>query len=68
MRFAMHIPDIFAVVFTGLTVLFVLSLVLFRLLWAGASLAGFGNLPRNLAKLQRWLHGEHKSVSTEQRS
>jgi len=63
----MHIPNIFAVVLTGLTVLFVLGLVQFRLLWAGSSLAGFGTLPRSLAKLQRWLHGEGKSVSTEQR-
>ena len=62
----MHIPNIFAVVLTGLTVLLILGLVLFRLLWAGSSLAGFGTLPRSLGKLQRWLHGEHKSVSTEQ--
>jgi len=62
----MHIPNIFAVILTGLTVLFVLGLVLFRLLWAGSSLAGFGTLPRSLAKLQRWLHGEDRSVSTEQ--
>jgi hypothetical protein len=63
----MHIPNIFAVVLTGLTVLFVVGLVLFRLLSAGSSLAGFGTLPRSLAKLQRWLHGEHNSVSSEQR-
>ena len=62
---SMHIPNIFAVVLAGLTVLFVLGLVLFRVLWAGSSLARFGTLPRSLAKLQRWLHGEGKSVSTE---
>lgn len=63
----MHIPNILAVVVTGLTVLFVVGLVLFRLLWAGSSLAGFGTLPRSLTKLQRWLRGEGKSVLTEQR-
>lgn len=63
----MHIQNIFAVVLAGLTVLFVLGLVLFRLLWAGSSFAGFGTLPRSLAKLQRWLQGEGKSASTEHR-
>ena len=63
----MHVPNIFAVVLTGLTVLFVAGLVLFRILWAGSHFAAFGNLPRSLAKLQRWLHGEYKTVSTEQR-
>lgn len=57
----MDIPNILAVVLTGFTVLFVLGLVLFRLLWAGSSLAGFGTLPRSLTKLRRWLHGEEKS-------
>ena len=64
---SMQIPNIFAVVLTGLTVLFVVGLVLFRLLWAGSQLAGFGTLPRGLEKLQRWLQGEGNSVSTEQR-
>ena len=64
----MHVQNIFAVVLIGLTLLFVLALVLFRLLWAGAQSAAFGSLPRSLAKLRkRWLHGEHKLVSTEQR-
>jgi len=64
----MHIQSIFAVVFIGLTLLFVLGLVLFRFLWAGSQLAASGTLPRSLAKSRkRWLHGEHKSVSTEQR-
>jgi hypothetical protein len=62
----MRIPYILAVVLTSFTVLFVLGLVLFRLLWAGSQLAGFGTLPRDLAKLQRWLRGEDRSVSTEQ--
>jgi len=56
----MHVANILVL---SLTVLFVLGLVLFRLLWAGSQLAGFGTLPRWFpAKLRRWLHGE-----TEQR-
>jgi len=40
---------------------------LYRLLWAGSSFAGYtGILLKRLARLQCWLQGEHKSVSTEQ--
>jgi hypothetical protein len=56
----MHVANILVL---SLSVLFVLGLVLFRLLWAGSQLAGFGALPKWFpAKLRRWLHGE-----TEQR-
>lgn len=52
----MHVQSIFAVALIGLTLLFVLGLVLFRLLWGRS------------AKLRKsWLRGEHKSVSTDQR-
>ena len=35
-----------------------LALVIYRLLWAGASIAGAETGPRSLQKLRRWLHGE----------
>jgi hypothetical protein len=44
-----------------LIVLFVLGLMLYRLLWAGAQLAGaegLGRFPRFPKKLRRWLFGE----------
>ena len=64
----MHTSNIFAVILSGLTAFFVLGIVLYRLLWAGSSFAQYtGILPKRLARLQRWLQGEHKSVSTEQR-
>ena len=56
----MHTPDILAV---ALTVLFVLGLVLYRLLWVGsqfAAAAGLGRFPRFPARLRRWLFGEHE--------
>jgi hypothetical protein len=63
----MHTPDILAVT---LTVLVVLGLVLYRVLWAGSQLAaaaGLGRFPRFPARLQRWLFGEHEPISTQQR-
>lgn len=64
----MNTANIFALIFAGVTAVFVLGLVLYRLLWTGSSLAGYtGILPKRLAKLQRWLQGEHKLISTEQR-
>jgi hypothetical protein len=63
----MHTSDILAV---ALTVLCVLGLVLYRLLWAGSQLAaaaGLGRFPRFPARLRRWLFGEHEPISTQQR-
>ena len=63
----MHTPDILA---AALTVLFVLGLVLYRVLWAGSQLAaaaGLGRFPRFPARLRRWLFGEHEPISTQQR-
>ena len=55
----MNVANIFAVILAGFTALFVLGLVLYRLLWAGSSFAGYtGTLPKNLRKFQRWLQGE----------
>lgn len=53
----MHKPDIIAL---GLTGLFVLGLVAYRLLWAGSQLAQLATaLPGLLPKRpQRWLLGE----------
>jgi hypothetical protein len=54
----MHKTDVIAAV---LTVLFVLGLILFRLLWAGSQLtaaAGLGRFPQFPDGLRRWLFGE----------
>ena len=48
----------FANVITFGTFFIALGLVIYRLLWAGASLAGAGTGPRSLQKLRRWLQGE----------
>lgn len=39
------------------TVLVVVGLVAFRLLWAASSLTGAGMLPRRLQKWRNWLQG-----------
>jgi hypothetical protein len=46
---------------SALAVLFVLSLIIFRLLWAGSQVAaadGLGRFPRFPKRLRRWLFGE----------
>lgn len=51
---------------TTLTVLFVLGLVAYRLLWAAsgvASAAGLGRLPKLPKSWRRWLLGEHEDAS-----
>ena len=51
---------------TSLTVLFVLSLVAYRLLWAASSVASAAGLGRFLKVpkgVRRWLFGEHKDAS-----
>jgi hypothetical protein len=40
------------------TLLAVMALVGYRLLWASSSLSGAGTLPRRLQGWRRWLHGE----------
>jgi hypothetical protein len=40
------------------TLLVVVVLVGYRLLWAASSLSGAGMLPRRLQGWRRWLHGE----------
>jgi hypothetical protein len=40
------------------TVVIVMALVAYRLLWAASSLGGAGMLPRRLQKWRRWLQGE----------
>lgn len=35
-----------------------IALVIYRLLWAAASVAGTGVLPTSLQRLRRWLHGQ----------
>jgi hypothetical protein len=48
------------------TVVFVLGLVIFRLVWAASSvaaLAGLGRLPKLNINLQRWLLDEHADTS-----
>jgi uncharacterized membrane protein YciS (DUF1049 family) len=50
-----------------LTVVFVLGLIIFRLLWAAsqvASLAGLGRLPKLPKSWRRWLFDEHNDTST----
>jgi len=64
----MHKPELIA---AALTILFVLGLVLFRLLWAGsqvAAAAGLGRFPKFPHRLQRWLFGERARTSTQPRS
>jgi hypothetical protein len=53
------VPPLSTIVTFG-TFFVALGLVIYRLLWAGASLAGAkaGMWPKSLQKLQRWLHGE----------
>jgi hypothetical protein len=49
-----------------LTVLFVLGLVVYRLLWAAsgvASAAGLGRLPKLPKSWRRWLFDEHEDAS-----
>ena len=56
----MHTSDFFAL---ALTILAVLGVVLYRLLWAGSQIAaadGLGRFPRFPVKLRRWLFGEHR--------
>ena len=53
----LNLPPIASVVTFG-TFFIALALVIYRLLWAGASLAGTGMRPRSLQTLRRWLHGE----------
>jgi hypothetical protein len=51
----------------ALTILFVLGLVIFRLLWAAsqtASAAGLGRLPMLPKSWRRWLFGEHNDSPT----
>ena len=51
---------------SALTILFVLGVVIYRLLWAGSQLAaadGLGRFPRFPRRLRRWLFGEHKRAS-----
>jgi hypothetical protein len=51
---------------TSLTVLLVLGLVAYRLLWAAssvASAAGLGRFSRVPKGVRRWLFGEHKDAS-----
>jgi hypothetical protein len=51
---------------SALTILFVLGLVVYRLLWAGsqvASAAGLGRLPKLPKSWRRWLFGEHNNPS-----
>ena len=47
-----------ATVITFGTFFIALALVIYRLLWAGAGLAGTGMLPRRLQNLRRLLQGE----------
>lgn len=52
---------------SGLTVLFVLGLVAYRLLWAGfqvASAAGLGHLPILPKSWRRWLFGKRSNITT----
>ena len=64
----MHKSDLIA---AALTVLLVLGLVVFRLLWAGsqvAAAAGLHRFPRFPHRLQRWLFGERDRTSTQHRN
>jgi hypothetical protein len=51
---------------TSLTVLCILGLIVYRLLWAASSVAasaGLGRLSKLPKGLQRWLFGERHNVS-----
>ena len=53
---------------SALTVIFVLGLVAYRLLWAGSQLAsgaGLGRFPKFPKTLRRWLFGEPNETSTK---
>ncbi len=53
---------------SALTVLFVLGLVAYRLLWAGSQLAsgvGLGRFPKFPKGLRRWLFGEQNGNSAK---
>jgi len=53
---------------SALTVLFVLGLVAYRLLWAGSQLAsgvGLGRFPRFPKTVRRWLLGDHTDTATK---
>ena len=52
-----HLPP-FATFLTLGTVLIVIALVSYRLLWAASTFAGTGILPKRLQGWRRWLHGE----------
>jgi hypothetical protein len=52
-----HLPP-FATFLTFGTLLIVVALVIYRLLWAASGLAGSGMLPKRLHGWRRWLHGE----------
>ncbi len=53
----LHLPP-FATFLTFGTLLILVALVLYRLLWAASSLAGSGMVPKRLHGWRRWLHGE----------
>jgi hypothetical protein len=60
----MNKPDLLA---TSLTALCVAGVILYRLAWAGSSLAaaaGQGRLPILPKRLRNWLWGEHHSHKT----
>jgi hypothetical protein len=51
----------------SLTVLFVLGLVVYRLLWAASSVAaaaGLGRFSKLPKGVRRWLFGEHNDASS----
>jgi hypothetical protein len=51
---------------TSLTVLFVLGLVVYRLLWAASSVAaaaGLGRFSKLPKGVRRWLFGKHNGTS-----
>jgi hypothetical protein len=55
-----------AMIASFVTVLFVVGIVAYRLLWAAssaASAAGLGRLPKLPKGWRRWLFGEHNSSS-----
>ena len=55
-----------ALITSAITVLLVLGLVVYRLLWAASSVAGaagLGRLPKLSKGLRRWLFGERDHTS-----